>query len=803
MLKETPLPQIPSLEGIADPALKRVLQAFKDILETREAVRPRADPLDSTLTVRKAWQLGFVAVQDPATGRAVSAPAPGLPGLIPTAGGTTTIVQSGGGGGAGASGPDLTPPPTPTGLAAANGVLRVFLEWDAVPANNHAYTEVWRAIGENNRSVALLHDRALGEFYVDDRVSVGTAYYYWLRFVSAADVAGAYNAGVASGVAGSPAAVGTTELLEGGVTNTILDRVTANKVQIEDADILRAGVNRLKVVNADISGALQSDNYAPGNAGWMITKNGSVEFNTGAFRDALIAGTMAVSSTGNIRGGQSNYMAGGGFWMGNHAGAYKWSVGDGANYYMAWDGVRPLIQSQNFAIDAAGNVRLGAAGGARVQWDQAAGNLSIYNAANHLLLTSGTSLGRMFGNLLDSSRWQHGTHGGQPGFNQNGGFYEQYITFADGPDGTRVPVWQCYPGLYYNNAYTWDGGPHPGSQPAGDADGGWHTDVFPVDRSKPYRFSVFVMRSGGTSGTTYLGVQPNTVADLDGGAPNENPYFWNGNLPVYGRWYLIAGYVWPEGTPWGQTSKGGVWDCFTGKKVADGYDFRWAAGITGTYHRAYLYYSAPGCFQHFFDPRVEMITGAEPSIHQLLAGGAVSGRNPITAGNIGTYMASAAIGSAQIAIAAIGEAHIGDANVSTLKIKGNAVTLPTWTMDWATREFWGDSGWYWGLGITSSGGAILVDVGAGIRHQPNGTIYSGTIRLMILRDSATVIYDYTASSTGQAIFAHMIDTPGAGYHTYHLRFLTSWSGFLEGSGPTAGTHFHATYATIRLVETKR
>lgn len=48
----------------------------------------------------------------------------------------------------------------------------------------------------------------------------------------------------------------------------------------------------------------------------------------------------------------------------------------------------------------------------------------------------------------------------------------------------------------------------------------------------------------------------------------------------------------------------------------------------------------------------------------------------ITADNIGTFMNSAAIGSAFIGNAAIQSAHIGDASVGTLKIAGNAVTVP-------------------------------------------------------------------------------------------------------------------------------
>lgn len=55
--------------------------------------------------------------------------------------------------------------------------------------------------------------------------------------------------------------------------------------------------------------------------------------------------------------------------------------------------------------------------------------------------------------------------------------------------------------------------------------------------------------------------------------------------------------------------------------------------------------------------------------------GAFATLNQITAANISTYMASAAIGSAYIGNAAITNAKIGDLQVDTIKIAGNAVTF--------------------------------------------------------------------------------------------------------------------------------
>ena len=56
----------------------------------------------------------------------------------------------------------------------------------------------------------------------------------------------------------------------------------------------------------------------------------------------------------------------------------------------------------------------------------------------------------------------------------------------------------------------------------------------------------------------------------------------------------------------------------TGQKVANGTDFRWVGGQATNYHRAYQYYANAGAVQDFFDPRMEMCNGNEPSIAELL-----------------------------------------------------------------------------------------------------------------------------------------------------------------------------------------
>lgn len=266
----------------------------------------------------------------------------------------------------------------------------------------------------------------------------------------------------------------------------------------------------------------------------------------------------------------------------------------------------------------------------------------------------------LLNNLIDPGTWVAGD-GAATGFNLNGSLYENYREPRQLPDGSRGMAWICFPGRNYNGAWGWDGTGYAGSGPAGDADGGWNTDTILIDRSKVYRFSVWVKRSGGTTGHTFFGSSGgNTTGLMEySGSVNTNPYFWSGLLPTFDRWHLLVGYIFPEGLAWqGQGRKGGVWDAVTGKKVEDGWDYLWNAGQTSTIHRAYLFYSAPGCAQEMCWPRVELCDGTEPSIDQLLAMSAISGRNPITSSNATTFIENAAIGAAQIgSIALVGTSN--------------------------------------------------------------------------------------------------------------------------------------------------
>jgi Tfp pilus assembly protein PilE len=157
---------------------------------------------------------------------------------------------------------------------------------------------------------------------------------------------------------------------------------------------------------------------------------------------------------------------------------------------------------------------------------------------------------------------------------------------------------------------------------ASDADGGWYGGTFAIDKSKTYRYSVFIRRKTLGNGTSYAGLNafPDTVLNRSDGAVNGNPYFvsrsWWGNV---NDWYLVVGHVWPAGSGSGSANKESGVYTMGGDKVVTVSDYVWQATTTSALHRAYLYYSTDVTTnQQFYRPRVDIVDGTEPTLDELL-----------------------------------------------------------------------------------------------------------------------------------------------------------------------------------------
>lgn len=160
------LPQVPPS---VDPALRQLLSAFAEIVETGEGVR--GNPLDKKLTLRDLLDSGIGTVRRGAR--------PGSPGSLAPGDGAP---------------PNMSVPPAPSSLAVTGGLGYIFLDW-GIPQDaygNHGYTEIWRHT-EDNLANAVLHGQTGSSMFADMNTQVGETYYYWIRFVSSTNVKGPYN----------------------------------------------------------------------------------------------------------------------------------------------------------------------------------------------------------------------------------------------------------------------------------------------------------------------------------------------------------------------------------------------------------------------------------------------------------------------------------------------------------------------------------------------------------------------------------------------------------------------------------
>lgn len=162
-------------------------------------------------------------------------------------------------------------------------------------------------------------------------------------------------------------------------------------------------------------------------------------------------------------------------------------------------------------------------------------------------------------------------------------------------------------------------------------DGGWNTGTFSIDRTKLYRYTVWMRRTSSTSGGTfYFGMYagPSAVLRNDNGSAEGNAYWECSGTGRYtqNQWYLVVGHVYPNQTAaTTRHADTGIWTT-AGSKVMDinscniGQDLKWNSDTTYGQHRSYHYYCGDTTTRlQFYQPRVDLCDGSELTIVELLA----------------------------------------------------------------------------------------------------------------------------------------------------------------------------------------
>ena len=209
---------------------------------------------------------------------------------------------------------------------------------------------------------------------------------------------------------------------------------------------------------------------------------------------------------------------------------------------------------------------------------------------------------------VDSLTWTAGS-GGFSGYGQNGNTGENERVIATDPFGNQSIVWETR------------------ASGDGNADGGWNSDTISIDRTKLYRFSVWVRRTSSTGGGTfYLGTAGGSECPYALGTSSQmcNPY-WHCGSPgslTQNQWYLVVGHIFPNSYT-GTTAHPdtGFWDTSYNKVLGinqcniSGGDLKWGASSDSTYHRTYHYYCGDSTTRlQFWNPRIDICDGSQPTI---------------------------------------------------------------------------------------------------------------------------------------------------------------------------------------------
>ena len=223
---------------------------------------------------------------------------------------------------------DYSTPPTPTGLTASGALTTITLQWASLAYANLSYVEIWRA-NVDNQGLSVLVGQSVGLLYTD-AVPAQSSYYYWIRFISLANIAGPFNA--LAGVHGTTSADPTTLislLTDAGlytnapyyyqatpttingvsvpvgtyikdvfIANGVISNAKIGNLAVDDAKISSMAVGKLIAGSISAGQYIQSTNYVSGSTGFSIQASGYAEFSNIVVRGSIYGNTNSVLSLG-------------------------------------------------------------------------------------------------------------------------------------------------------------------------------------------------------------------------------------------------------------------------------------------------------------------------------------------------------------------------------------------------------------------------------------------------------------------------------------------------------------------------
>lgn len=380
---------------------------------------------------------------------------------------------------------------------------------------------------------------------------------------------------------------------------------------------------------------------------------------------AIESGSITFDQTSFIRGGAITYGVGTGIWQGWHTDAYKWRVGTPGGAGAAWDGENFVIYGHDGSITLQSGQSLSADWVTLLNKPSSLSAISASEANKLNGIQAGATVGAPAGTLVagvdasnlanvftnfNNSNDQNGTPITAPTILADGTAVDHVINTDSSADISFEWQWSGNEAdidgfLVFVYSTTSSGVYSFGTSPAAETVYTVPAQkrafiLFGQPANKYYTFGVRAYRKVDKNISASGIIQSSLVKPT---ISSENPYRPSSSVAFSGD---ITGTI---QTYYGPLAAGSVniWSAVSGAGKPQDY------ATFGATIGSNLYQGS------------------------TLVNTVVSDQTKITAQNISTFMTSAAIGQAYIGTAAIGSAQIQDANVTTLKIAGNAVTVPS------------------------------------------------------------------------------------------------------------------------------
>jgi hypothetical protein len=261
-------------------------------------------------------------------------------------------------------------PTAPTTLTVTSATGGFDILWDVSADVDYYATEVHESTTNNRASATKLTEVSANRL-ARSGLAGGATRYYWIRNLdTTGNLSAWYPSGATSGISATTGSTGntlqithdSTSYLAGGATNFL----TGTGYWLG----YHSGAYKMHLGNP--SGAYMAWD------GSALTVKGSV-----------FAGDITIDTTGNIRGGQTAYNTGTGFFLGYSSGAYKFSIGNPSGEHLLWTGTNLVIngatvQGGQTAYDTGNGFWMGYVGG---EW-----KFSVGDDAGNKLTFDGTSI---------------------------------------------------------------------------------------------------------------------------------------------------------------------------------------------------------------------------------------------------------------------------------------------------------------------------------------------------------------------------------------------------------------------------